>query len=143
MSELGITATTTLLNITVKFVGTNLGPYLNLDLYCNGTFVQHAISNVKLNQSHIMEFTGLPGGTGYTVRAFWDNGSDIGYCESVPIDNIPNTFVDDDPDVPGGDSGGDPDGNEPNTDTNRTSEFKIPQEAVFGIVCYLLWVYLR
>lgn len=69
------------LNVTCEGVGT--GNYLKLDLYCNGTLVKQLASSITLNDPHSFTLSyDVPEGGGYSVRAYWDNGEQIGYIES-------------------------------------------------------------
>lgn len=69
------------LNVTCEGVGT--GNYLKLDLYCNGTLVKQLATGTMLNDPHSFTLSyDVPEGGGYSVRAYWDNGEQIGYIES-------------------------------------------------------------
>lgn len=109
--------------ITIKCIGTKPGKHLKLDLFCNGSLVETITTTAELNEVITYDITAdLPEGTGYTVRAFWDDGSNLlGNMESNSFRIGEDDTVIDNPE-------------NPNDNGNPFGDWKLEQGAIVGIV---------
>ena len=90
--------------------------------FCNGSLIE-TITTTELNEVITYDITAdLPEGTGHTVRAFWDDGSNLlGNMESNSFRIGEDDTVIDNPE-------------NPNDNGNPFGDWKLEQGAIVGIV---------
>lgn len=72
------------------WIGTGTGNYLDIELWCNGSLVETIASGRSITSTSHYIYERYDNGTGYTLRGYFENPTEVGYMESSEFTILQN-----------------------------------------------------